>query len=89
MSIEQIQICLSVIMFLVVFIHASLFYDRYKHLSLISVLVITATPMVIAVAIPMVTRLPKPMPILQFIITMLIVIIVTMVLNMFDKHKHP
>lgn len=89
MTIEQIQICLSVIMFLVVFIHASLFYDRYKHLSLISVIVITATPMVIAVAIPMVTRLPRPMPILQFIITMLIVIIVTMVLNMFDKHKHP
>ena len=76
-------------MFLVVFIHASLFYDRYKHLSLISVLVITATPMVIAVAITMVTRLPKPMPMLQFIITMLIVIIGTMVLNMFDKHKHP
>ena len=89
MSIEQIQICLSVIMFLVVFIHASLFYDRYKHLSLINVLIITATPMVIAVVIPMVTRLPRPMPILQFIITMLIVIIVTMVLNMFDKHKHP
>lgn len=89
MSIEQIQICLSVIMFLVVFIHASLFYDRYKHLSLISVLVITATPMGIATAIPMFTRLPKPMPILQFIITMLIVIIVTMVLNMSDKHKHP
>ena len=89
MSIEQIQIYLSVIMFQVVFIHASLFYDRYKHLSLISVLVITATPMVIAVAIPMVTRLPRPMSILQFIITMLIVIIVTMVLNMFDKHKHP
>jgi len=89
MTIEQIQICLSVIMFQVVFIHASLFYDRYKHLSLINVLVITATPMVIAVAIPMFTRLPKPMPILQFIITMLIVIIVTMVLSMFDKHKHP
>lgn len=89
MSIEQIQICLSVIMFLVVFIHASLFYDRYKHLSLISVLIITATPMGIAVAIPMFTRLPKPMPMLQFIITMLIVIIGTMVLNMFDKHKHP
>lgn len=76
-------------MFLVVFIHASLFYDRYKHLSLINVLIITATPMGIAAAIPMFTRLPKPMPILQFIITMLIVIIVTMVLNMFDEHKHP
>ena len=76
-------------MFQVVFIHASLFYGRYKHLSLISVLVITTVPMVTAVAIPMFTKLPKPMPMLQFIITMLIVIIVTMVLNMFDKHKHP
>ena len=76
-------------MFQVVFIHASLFYDRYKHLSFINVLVITTVPMVTAVAIPMFTKLPKPMPMLQFIITMLIVIIVTMVLNMFDKHKHP